>query len=68
MSASISDPTVIKGAVPSRSGRRPKTISGKRVCAEAGCETFLNRYNRHDRCYPHQQTKFGRVRGRNPLG
>ena len=29
MSASISDPTVIKGAVPSRSGRRPKTISGK---------------------------------------
>lgn len=57
----------ISGQKPQMTGRSPKTFSEERFCAQKSCITRLSRYNRFDRCSQHQQVRFPRVRGRNPV-
>lgn len=44
--------------------RAPKTIDGKRTCADPECETVLSRYNKRATCSIHTPTHFPRNRGR----
>lgn len=46
-----------------KSGRRPATIDGRRVCAEDECRTVLSRYNTKDKCHQHRAVYYPRVRG-----
>lgn len=43
--------------------RRPRTVEGRRVCAEAECDTVLSRYNSSEMCHNHRPVRFPRVRG-----
>lgn len=60
----MSDETTLHGrVVRARRGRRPKTVEESRVCADAGCETRLSRYNLGDHCYAHRGVRYPRLRG-----
>lgn len=54
----------LKGKRILETARPPKVNSESRVCAKAGCETTLSRYNKREFCYAHAPTKFPRLRGR----
>jgi hypothetical protein len=50
--------------VAERSGRRPKTVEKRRVCAASDCETILSRYNLRETCRVHTELRFPSVRGK----
>jgi hypothetical protein len=56
-------PTPLPGRLHPLEGRRPKVVEERRICADPGCTTELNRYNGDERCYRHQVRRFPRVRG-----
>lgn len=43
--------------------RRPRTVEGRRVCADSTCDTVLSRYNAGEMCQTHRPIRFPRVRG-----
>lgn len=56
-------PTIV-GRIPNNRGKRPKISEETRICADAGCDTKLSRYNIHESCYLHRPLRYPRVRGR----